>query len=86
MSFRIHDIAPNNMLLGNTIAQLNYLTTGLVYEKKIPVTHIMTLPRKVDVDIEHYCDFRDYPEVCSVCFEHHVELARQMDEDRYRDG
>ena len=84
----IHDIQPDNMFfgLGKSVAMLNFMTTGLVYTKKIPVTHIMTTPQIVEVETEHYCDMRDYPEVCVECYENHIEGLNQYAEDTYRYG
>lgn len=84
---KIHDIQPDNMWggFGQSMAMLNFMTTGLVYTKKIPVTYVDTGEYEIEVNVLHECDMRDYPEVCNDCFEHHVELAQQMDEDNYRE-
>ncbi len=83
----IHDIQPDNMWggFGQSMAILNYMTTGLVYTKKIPVTYIDTGEFEVDVNVEHSCDWRDYPEVCEQCFENHIDGLQQFEEDNYRE-
>ena len=89
----IHDIQPDNMWggFGQSMAILNYMTTGLVYKVKIPVTYIDTGEFQVDVEVdsvaeEHNCDWRDYPEVCQDCYENHIDGLAQMQEDEYRYG
>ena len=82
-----HDIQPDNMWgLGQFTAMLNHMTTGLVYTKKIPVKYIDTGEYEVDVEVEHACDWRDYPEVCEQCFENHIDGLQQFEEDNYRHG
>lgn len=85
----IHDIQPDNMFfgLGKSIAQLNFMTTGLVYTKKIDVRYIPD-QEYIEVnkfDEEHHCDFRDYPEVCEECYENHMDGYKQFKEDEYRE-
>ena len=81
-----HDIQPDNMWgLGQFTAMLNFMTTGLVYIKKIPVTYVDTGEFEVEVTTDHACDGRDYPEVCEQCFENHIDGLAQFEEDNYRD-
>lgn len=81
-----HDIQPDNMWgFGQSVAMLNFMTTGLVYTKKIPVTYVDTGEFEVDVEVEHYCDMRDYPEVCQSCYENHIDGLQQFQEDNYRE-
>lgn len=83
----IHDIQPDNMWgFGKSMAILNYMTTGLVYEKKIPVTYIDTDEEEIEVEVYHECDLRDYPEVCGDCWDRHLDNVAQMQEDNYRDS
>jgi hypothetical protein len=73
---------------GQSMAILNYMTTGLVYKVKIPVTYIDTGTFNVPVNVQedvHSCDWRDYPEVCQDCYENHIDGLTQFEEDQYRD-
>lgn len=79
-----HDIQPDTMwVFGKAVAQLNYMTTGLIYTKKIPVTYVDT--GEYEVEVTHYCDMRDYPEVCEKCAENYLEGKAQLEEDMYRE-
>lgn len=61
----------------------NHALTSVLAKKgtPIPVKHITTDEYLYDVEIEHSCDMRDYPEVCGKCTEqwHENTMAAQAD-------
>lgn len=67
-------------------AELGYLAQGLTIRKKVITVDYQPTEYDIEVEVEHFCDMRDYPEICEECYENHREGLNQYAEDVYRYG
>ncbi len=84
----IHDIQPDNMWggFGQSMAMLNFMTTGLIYNKKIDVKYIDTGEYEVEVTVDDGCDDLPYWKKCEYHLDEYIDGKQQFEEEQYRNG